>query len=427
MNIKTIGGKVISEMDMFICTHFEYNPISNKYILLGKLIEFVPKDNMGSDNDLESTIVFDRFDPDICDAHTKLYISYLVYIDKYTDIPVIMQLHTTKDVSRIFTNAYNDYNIAYSIYNSELNHYIEENQEIEIERESNSNYLYTNFVYRIIEEDKKVKFHIYSSDLVENGIDHLVEFDKPIDGDNQNSYPVYWVKSDILYGQYSIYKFNIFIDRYSQKEFINSFCNIFDSRKKAEEYVYRMESSNHEDIMNSVEEVEEVAVEVISTNSIEISSNSSSKTYIHDMEDNALIGYTYYINGEKFILKTPLLIKCKTISPTSLVEIKGRKKNGDKILISKIDCNDNPIPKHYYVDTYGKYCIVGRNQEFKQCTKKVYIVFKTKVMDEFNFGYSTKLLYTYEDIEIENLENVFASKKEAAEYIIKNYKEEMNM
>ena len=421
---KIIGGKVISEMDMFICTHFEFNPVTNKYILLGKPIEFVPKDDMGPDNDLESTIVINKFNSDTCDANTKLYISYLVYIDSYTNTPILMQLHTERDMSRIFTNIYDDYDIAYNIYISEFNHYMEENQEIEQE---STNYLYTNFVYRIIEVDKKVKFHIYSSD-VENGIDHLVEFDKPIDGDNQNSYPVYWVKSDILYGQYSIYKFNIFIDRYSQKEFINSFCNIFDSRKKAEEYVYRMESSNHEDIMNSVEEVEEVAVEVISTNSIEISSNSSSKTYIHDMEDNALIGYTYYINGEKFILKTPLLIKCKTISPISLVvEIKGRKKNGDKILISKIDCNDNPIPKHYYVDPYGKYCIVGRNQEFKQCTKKVYIVFKTKVMDEFNFGYSTKLLYTYEDIEIKNFENVFASKKEAAEYIIKNYKEEMNM
>ena len=193
---KKIGGKVISEMDMFICTHFEYNPVTNKYILLGKPIEFVPKDDMGPDNDLESTIVINKFNPNTCDANTKLYISYLVYIDSYTNTPILMQLHTERDMSRIFTNIYDDYDIAYNIYISEFNHYMEENQEIEQE---STNYLYTNFVYRIIEVDKKIKFHIYSSDLVESGIDHLVEFDKPIDGDNQNSYPVYWVKSDILY------------------------------------------------------------------------------------------------------------------------------------------------------------------------------------------------------------------------------------
>lgn len=248
---------------VFEAMKVEYNPVQKKYFVYAKVINLYNKkeDYHPADYDV---FVFDEFNPDTADENTFLHFCNIVYFDEFASEPAISHMFLTKDISKVFTNAYEDSDMAIAVYSAMQKDYI--NQKVvdkiadytdddyefedgrddylewpdnwDLKDEENNGYFglksptpdisFTNVCYAVSydEFDEKFHFHIYTSSLgiTNEDVDSVITIEKPLDGKTT----IYWVNHNK-----QIFPIMIPVD----KEWIfQSISNVFLFKEDAIEY-----------------------------------------------------------------------------------------------------------------------------------------------------------------------------------------------
>ena len=222
---------------VFEAMKVEYNPVQKKYFVYAKVVNMFDKreDYHPADYDV---FVFDEFNPDTVGATTKLYFCSIVYFDEFAGRPEISHMFLSKNISKIFTNAYEDSDMAIAVYtamqkdfvNQQVLDKIEEDTDDEFEdgydaylewpdncdlkddeeeedgwlKDNNKlrspvpNLSFTNLCYAISEDGNKLLFHIYTSSRGPNDRDvySTIELEKVGDMPDEDVITIYWHKVD---------------------------------------------------------------------------------------------------------------------------------------------------------------------------------------------------------------------------------------
>ena len=257
---------------VFEAMKVEYNPIQKKYFVYAKVVNLFnqQEDYHPADYDV---FVFDEFNPDTVGATTKLYFCSIVYFDEFAGRPEISHMFLSKNISKVFTNAYEDSDMAIAVYTAmqkdfvnqkvldkieedtdddnfefddddyefdddDCRDYLEWPDDWDLKDDEDNGYFglksptpdisFTNVCYAVSydEFDEKFHFHIYTSSLgiTNEDVDSVITIEKPL---NEKT-TIYWVNHNM-----QIFPIMIPVD----KEWIfQSISNVFLFKEDAIEY-----------------------------------------------------------------------------------------------------------------------------------------------------------------------------------------------